>query len=284
MNIVELEDGGTFDDETLPDWIKSMRRATSAQVPGYPVSSEPGHMLPPPGLPGLPGQHPELIPGMPHIEGLPPQFAPPGLPGLLPPPGAQLLGAPGPGPGNILLRPGFPAPGAPLVAAPPPGFPGFDSSQPPPIRLPGVVGVPPILPPGARPPAPGLLGPPPDSGAAPMDLEEKERDERPDRRDRSRDRDRGHRDRDDRRSSGRWNDDRDRDRRGRRDDDRGSRRESRWGRDEDRGHDGSHEDVSNRLQNLAEPVSLLDMPEIPKPDAGFGEYTHYFLLIIRQYQ
>ena len=126
-----------FDDETLPDWLKTMKRTTNQVQGGYPVSSEAGapHLLPPPGLPGLPGQHPELMPSIPHIDGLPPQFAPPGLPGLLPPPGAPLLGSPAP-PQNILLRPGFPPAGAPLVAAPPPGFPGFDSSQPPPIRLP----------------------------------------------------------------------------------------------------------------------------------------------------
>ena len=289
-----MEDGGTFDDETLPEWIKSSRAASVNSSGGFPgPGPEAGqpHLLPP-GLPGIGhGQHPELLPGMPHIEGLPPPFAPPGVPGglqgLLGPPGAQLLG--GPGPGNILLRPGFPPGGAPLMAAgPPPGFPGFDASQPPPVRLPGVLGVPGpgLLPPGVRPPALGLLGPPPESGAAPMDLEEK--DERRDRRDedRSRDRNRGGRDRDDRRSSGRWQEDRDRDRRGGgrfRDDDRGGRRESRWGRDSEERRDRDpadrpgREEVNNRLQNLAGltdgPVSLLDMPDIPKPDgAELGEY------------
>ena len=265
MNISELEEGGTFDDETLPEWIRSMKAAaTNASAPQYPVpGGDPGaaHLLPPPGLPaGLPGHpgHPaDLVPG------LPPPFAPPGLPaGLIAGqvPGAPLLGAPAPG--NILLRPGFPPAGAPIVTGPPPGFPGFDSSQPPPVRLPGVLGVPPgILPPGARPPGPaGLLGPPPEVGAAPMDLEEN--DER--RRDRdNKSRDRGHRE--DRRSSGRWQDDRG----GRhRDDERGSRRESRWGRDD------RSEDVSNRLQNMAAdaPVSLLDMPDIQNPDNhGAGE-------------
>ena len=119
-----------------------------------------------------------------------------------------------------------------------------------------------------------------------MDLEEK--DERRDRRDddRSRERNRGGRDRDDRRSSGRWQDDRDRDRRGGgrfRDDDREGRRESRWGRDseERRERDPAdrpgREEVNTRLQSLAglteAPPSLLDMPDIPKPSgAELGEY------------
>ena len=104
-------------------------------------------------------------------------------------------------------------------------------------------------------------------------------------RDRNGDRNaRGGRDRDDRRSSGRWQEDRDRDRRGRfRDDDRGGRRESRWGRDSEERRDRDpadrpgREEVNNRLQSLAGltdgPVSLLDMPDIPKPDgAELGEY------------
>ena len=70
----------------------------------------------------------------------------------------------------------------------------------------------------------------------------------------------------------------------------GGRRESRWGRDEERrdrdgerprrdgrGRDGNQEDLNTRLQNLADgpnpPVSLLDMPDIPKPEGSdFGEY------------
>ena len=108
-----------------------------------------------------------------------------------------------------------------------------------------------------------------------MDLEEKERgfEERSERRDR------------DRRSGGRWGEERDerRDKRGSRfrDDERGSR-ESRWGREDDRTRregrrEVGGEDLNTRLQNLADgpnnPVSLLDMPDIPKPDGSdFGEY------------
>ena len=120
-----------------------------------------------------------------------------------------------------------------------------------------------------------------------MDLEEKERgfEERSERRDR------------DRRSGGRWGEERDerRDKRGsrfREEERPGGRRESRWGRDEERrdrdgdqgrqrrdgrGREGNQDDLNTRLQNLADgpnpPVSLLDMPDIPKPEGpDFGEY------------
>ena len=270
VNMADLEEGGMIDEETLPDWLRSMR---GSSVGGQQYPGQETVLAPPPHL-SLPQPH-ELITRMPQLEGMPPPFAPPGL-GLLPPPGAP-LGS------NLLIRPQ-------LVAGPPPGFPGFDSSQPPPVRLAGVLGAP-LIPAVSRPPAAGLLGPPPDAGAAPMDLEEKERsfDDRSERRDR------------DRRSGGRWGEDREdrRDKRGsgrfREDERPGGRRESRWGRDEERrdrdgdqgrprrdgrGRDGNQDDLNTRLQNLAQladgtnpPVSLLDMPEIPKPEGpDFGEY------------
>jgi len=290
VNMMELEEGGMFDEETMPDWMRSMRGVSHrASLPppgqGFPTHADPG--LPgmgqlPPTLPGMgPPQELGGMPPMPPMDGihppfgLPPPNGPPGLlghpPGLLPPPGAPLLGAPA-GP-NLLLRPGFPHPGAPMVSGPPPGFPGFDSSQPPPTvrmqgpgALAGVIGAPPGMPATAgllqspRPTLsgpPGLLGPPPNTsgvapptgppiGQGPMDLEEqgdpgREHDDRRDRgRDRDRDRDRDRRDRDgDRRSGGRWEDrddrrDRDRGRDERgRDDRRGS---GRFGRDDDRGN------------------------------------------------
>ena len=263
VNMADLEEGGMFDEETLPDWLRSMR---GSSVGGQQYPGQETVLAPPPHL-SLPPH--ELITRMPQLEGMPPPFAPPGL-GLLPPPGAP-LGS------NLLIRPQ-------LVAGPPPGFPGFDSSQPPPVRLAGVLGAP-LLPAVSRPQAPGLLGPPPDAGAAPMDLEEKERgfEDRNERRDR------------DRRSGGRWGEEREdrRDKRGsrfREDERPGGRRESRWGRDEERrdrdgerprrdgrGRDGNQEDLNTRLQNLADgpnpPVSLLDMPDIPKPEGSdFGEY------------
>ena len=262
VNMADLEEGGMFDDETLPDWMRTMK-GSSVGGP-YPVQ-EP--VMAPPHM-SLAQPH-ELITRMPPIEGLAPPFAPPGL-GLLPPPEAPL------GP-NLLIRPGgFPAAGTQLVAGPPPGFPGFDSSQPPPVRLAGVgvLGAP-VMAPASRPAGPGLLGPPPDTGAAPMDLEEKERgfEDRSERRER------------DRRSGGRWGEEREdrRDKRGSRfrDEERGSRGESRWGRDEERprreGRREGGEDLNTGLQNLAEgpnnPVSLLDMPDIPKPEGSdFGEY------------
>lgn len=357
VNMMELEEGGMFDEETMPDWMRSMRGVANRgsippQGPGFPPHSDgggmPGMGQLPPGMPGMGPPH-EMggMPPMPPMEGMHPQFGlpppggPPGLlghpPGLLPPPGAPLLGAPG-GP-NLLLRPGFPHPGAPMVSGPPPGFPGFDSSQPPPgVRmpgpgpLPGVLGAPPGMPGGPpgllqspRPALagpPGLLGPPPGAavpggapgGPGPMDLEEQDGREHEDRRDRGRDRDRDRDRRDrserdgDRRSGGRWeerDDRRDRGDRGRdgergrddrrgssrfgRDDDRGNKRDSRWGRDEERrDRDGGDrnrregrrderdggEDVGSRLQSMAEgggPVSLLDMPDIPRPEDMPGQ-------------
>ena len=258
VNMADLEEGGMFDDETLPDWMRSVRGSSVGGPYQEPVLAPPHMSLAP---------H-ELITRLPQLEGLAPPFAPPGL-GLLPPPGAPLTP-------NLLIRPGgFPAGGAQLVAGPPPGFPGFDSSQPPPVRLAGVgVLAAPIIPPAtSRPAGAGLLGPPPDTGAAPMDLEEKERsfEDRSERRDR------------DRRSGGQWGEREDRrDKRGSRfrDEERGGRRESRWGREEDRPRrdarrepGGSQEDLNTRLQNLADPpLSLLDMPDIPKPDGSeFGE-------------
>merc|ERR1719312_1544444 len=359
VNMMELEEGGMFDEETMPDWMRSMRGVAhrgSIPPPGqqFPPQSEggmPGMGQLPPGITGMAPPPHEMggMPPMPPMEGihppfgLPPPGGPPGLlghpPGLLPPPGGPLLGAPG-GP-NLLLRPGFPHPGPPMVSGPPPGFPGFDSSQPPPGGrmqgpgpMPGVLGAPPGMPGGPpgllqspRPPLggpPGLLGPPPGApvggapvgqgqGQGPMDLEDQDGREFEDRRDRGRDRDRDRdrdrrdRDRDgDRRSGGRWEDrddrrDRGRDDRGRddrrgssrfgRDDDRGHRRDSRWGRDDDRrDRDGADrgrrdgrredrdgEDVSSRLQSMAEgggpggPVSLLDMPDIPRPEDMPGQ-------------
>lgn len=230
VNMMELEEGGMFDEETMPDWMRSMRGVAHRgsmppSGPAFPPHSDggvmPGMGQMPPGMPGMGPPH-ELggMPPMPSMEGmhppfgLPPPGGPPGLlghpPGLLPPPGAPLIG----GPGNLLLRPGFPHPGAPpMVSGPPPGFPGFDSTQPPPgVRMPGppgqmpgVLGAPPGMP--AGPPGllqsprpamagpPGLLGPPP-GAAVPMGAPggqgpmDLEEQEFDERRDRGRDRDR----------------------------------------------------------------------------------------------
>merc|ERR1719150_897873 len=130
VNMADLEEGGMFDEETLPDWLRSMR---GSSVGGQQYPGQETLLAPPPHL-SLPQPH-ELITRMPQLEGMPPPFAPPGL-GLLPPPGAP-LGS------NLLIRPQ-------LVAGPPPGFPGFDSSQPPPVRLAGVLGAP-LLPAVSRP-------------------------------------------------------------------------------------------------------------------------------------
>ena len=143
VNMMELEEGGMFDEETLPDWMRS--------VPGVANRG----FIPPQG---------------PHPHPVGPTSGPPGLlghpPGLLPLPGAPLLGAPG-GP-NLLLRPGFSHTGASMVSGPPPGFPGFDSSQPPPgVRMPGQGTLPGVL--GTAVPS-GVLG----GGLEPMDLKEQD--------------------------------------------------------------------------------------------------------------
>ena len=267
----ELEEGGMFDEDTMPDWMRTMRGvAHRSSLP--PPGPQPGshHQadpaaaplqlagLPPPGQPGLPAHlsGPELG----GLHGLPPPFlqAGPGAgPGLLPhPPGLQ-LGQPG----QLILRPGFPASLAP--AGPPPGFPGFDSSQPPP-GLPGVLGGPALLPRGP----PGLLGPPPGLAPAPqqpgLDLPPNVEVS----------------------PGGRGG----REPRGGERRERPGRRESRWGRAEEEREQGGAggESVASRLQSMAGmeggPVSLLDLPDIPKsesrPDQNSGEYSTLFSCII----
>ena len=131
VDMGELEEGGTLDEDTMPEWIKNMRgvalqnsrnmmntptlptqASVAANVPPPTSFSE---ILPPPGLP--PGlsvpQPPEIAlpPGLPppqmdhgQMGGPPPHIFPPqhGTPGLLgPPPG--LLPPPGKCLYNILL-------------------------------------------------------------------------------------------------------------------------------------------------------------------------------------
>jgi RNA-binding protein 16 len=157
VNLVDLEEGGTFDEETLPDWIRNIRAPAMAGAQAAP-SFMPEQLSggPPPGFVRLPaGLSPAIggqadathipVPG--GTSGQPPPGLPPfGLPpvlaqaGLLPAPGALipgagLLGAPGAPrlvapPGILLPRFGLQPP--PLSG--PPSFPppAFDISQPPP--------------------------------------------------------------------------------------------------------------------------------------------------------
>ena len=128
-DLVSLEDGGMFDDDTIPDWIKNLRSGQNkvaqpmmgADALGIPLQAVPHGVDP-----ALAAAHGISLPGGPP-PGVPPFGLPPGLPppgGLLAPP----MGAPGIIPPN-LMQPRF----APPHGLPPPGF---DISQPPPgIRM-----------------------------------------------------------------------------------------------------------------------------------------------------
>ncbi len=172
VNMAVLEEGGTFDDETMPEWMKTMRGVVpdSQMAPSAPSSGSGGAQyipvpegIPPPSttLGVTPVVNPETAPaggipttmsvtagpppGMPPPFGLPPPGAPPppaagllpsgpppNLAGILPPPGGP--GLIGAAPPNLLLGAplGQPPVAAGLMAGPPPALPGFDASQPPP--------------------------------------------------------------------------------------------------------------------------------------------------------
>lgn len=131
VDLVALEDGGTFDEDTMPDWMKNMRssNSTSMTAPANLVAAQQS-MLNEAALTGLPIQAPPVdLAG--HLA-LPPGAPPPfGLP-----PGAGLLAPPAGAPGILPLG----APGALLphrFGHPPPFHPPFDTSQPPPgMRMP----------------------------------------------------------------------------------------------------------------------------------------------------
>ena len=153
--MTELEEGGMFDEETMPEWMRTMRGvgrcpfdssmarvfkrfaliklvSRSSIPPSYPAE----HQMPPQGIqlpPHLQGPPVGLAPpGMPPMDGLHPQFAlpPPGAgpPGMIGHPPGALLGPPGLG-APLILRPGFPGTLPGLPGGPPPGFggppPGF---------------------------------------------------------------------------------------------------------------------------------------------------------------
>ena len=127
VDLVALEDGGHFDEDTMPDWMKNSRAtmqampAAGAAVPHQPqqfMASTAAASEAALGLPLQAGVDLGLLPGGPP-PGVPPFGLPPGMPphqGILPP-GHALL------PPNIL---------PPRFAAPPGFPPAFDTSQPPP--------------------------------------------------------------------------------------------------------------------------------------------------------
>jgi hypothetical protein len=147
VDMVALEDGGTFDDDTMPEWMKNMRgvapNSMTQHQPGFiPVSSEAAMALQGGVDPAMAAAHGIALPG-----GPPPGMPPYGLPPGIPPPGG-LLGHP---PGGLLGAGLLPPPGAPNLHmpprfGPPHGFPpSFDISQPPPgLRMafppPGMAG------------------------------------------------------------------------------------------------------------------------------------------------
>ena len=178
VNMALLEEGGMFDDDTMPEWMKTMRgvaptfaqqqqQQQQQQLMGQPPAQAPQPQHPqfipipdglvPPTTAGTVGEIPHP-PGLPPF-GIPPPGAPPALAGLLAPPHGPAGMLPAAPPPSILLGPplGPPPAGAPgVLGGPPPGFPppGFDASQPPPgLRLPG------FPPPSAAPAAAGI--PPP---------------------------------------------------------------------------------------------------------------------------
>ena len=120
VDLVALEDGGHFDEDTMPEWMKNSRATMQIPQAAQPFMTGPPAGAGPEAALGLPLQagHVDLglIPGAPP-PGVPPFGLPPGLPpqGILPP-GAIL-------PPNI-LPPRFGPPGFPP--------PSFDTSQPPP--------------------------------------------------------------------------------------------------------------------------------------------------------
>ncbi len=196
VNMIELEEGGVFDEDTMPEWMKTMRGVA-------PDSQMPLTAPPPAAAAALTAQFipvPEGMPPPPNALGVPPPTSassiptpasiagpPPGMPPFgLPPPGgpppaaaaaaaAAVAGLMPPGPPPNLL------PGQPGVL-PPPGGPGLIGATPhnlllgapisqPPTGGPSLIGAPPPGLPGfdasQPPPVPGgmrLPFPPPPGG------------------------------------------------------------------------------------------------------------------------
>ena len=96
VDLVSLEDGGTFDEETMPDWMKNIR--SSAPQQQQPMMNEATAL----GMPLQAAVDPALaaIHGLAIPQGPPPGMAPFGLPPGMPP---AMAGAAPPGllPGKI---------------------------------------------------------------------------------------------------------------------------------------------------------------------------------------
>ena len=164
-NLSHLEEGGTFDDDTIPDWMKNLRNTQPAGIQsGFVPAPSDAAAAAALGVPlqAVPGVDPAGL----AAHGIPiPGASPFGLPPGLPPPGG-LLGHP---PGVLLPPPGAPA-GPNLLMPPrfgPPGFPppSFDASQPPPMRMP------------FPPPGPGPQNVPNVEGQGEVDMEIEDQDD-----------------------------------------------------------------------------------------------------------
>ena len=131
-DLVELEEGGMFDEDTMPDWMKNIRSGANKPAPQTLIPDALGMPL------QAHGVDPALMAALP--TGPPPGVPPFGLPPGMPPPGAGLLVPPAGAP--VMLPPGMMAPhrfGPPPPHGAPHGFPpgALDTSQPPPgMRMP----------------------------------------------------------------------------------------------------------------------------------------------------
>ena len=107
VNMAELEEGGTFDEDTMPEWMKTMRGVAPATAVQNNVVTAPQFIPVPEGIPPPPtameqtpqpafiGMPPPSLTNMPPPNLLlPPRFPPTALPGgfdaSLPPPGLRL--------------------------------------------------------------------------------------------------------------------------------------------------------------------------------------------------
>ena len=170
-----LESGGMFDEDTMPDWMRTMRGVAplSTNSINVPLLLQPDSILPtspqqqvgiqtstsiitttapPPGFVNIPSGAAHGLPTrqIPGLSSAPPGIPPFGLPPGLPPHGAGLLHPPAPQPGLLAGAAGLlPSPGAALA--------GMPSGAPPTSLILGQARFPGITGPLARPP-PGFPG------------------------------------------------------------------------------------------------------------------------------
>ena len=86
VDLVSLEDGGTFDEETMPDWMKNVRGNVSQPLMTDPATAALGMPLQAAVDPALAAIHGLALP-----PGPPPGMAPFGLPPGIPPAMAPVM-------------------------------------------------------------------------------------------------------------------------------------------------------------------------------------------------